>query len=211
MTAEEFYTRIFSPKTEASLNPAGLYELTEHSVTDSCVKLVDHISGAYRYDENFTHKDLLNSEGIAGCRRRNDFILVNKEGDNIEVFLLEMKSSKDDFNRIRGQLQGGIALMSFVHRMGVDKATDIESFKKVKFYAAVLLHTRRLSCFTDLERLKLEVERRLVDRERYNSIPGIICVEKNCISVEQLRQHCKHVTLKWDEKNDFYEFSGLII
>lgn len=208
MTAGEFYTRIFSPKTEASSNPAGLYELTEHSVTDSCVKLVDHISGAYRYDENFTHKDLLNSEGIAGCRRRNDFILVNKEGDNIEVFLLEMKSSKDDFNRIRDQLQGGIALISFVHRMGVDKAIDIDSFKKVKFYAAVLLHTRRLSGFTDLERLKQEVERRDADHERYDKIPGIICVEKNCVSVEQLRKHCKQVTLKWNEKNDFGEFPG---
>ena len=150
MTAENFYTRIFSPRAEVSLNPEGLYELTEqHSVTDSCVRIVDHINGAYRYDENFTHKDLLNSEGIAGCRRRNDFILVNKEGDNIEVFLLEMKSSKDDFNRIRDQLQGGIALISCVHRMGVDKAIDIDSFKKVKFYAAVLLHTRRLSGFTD--------------------------------------------------------------
>lgn len=206
MSACVFYKQIFNPAAAVAVGSDGLCDLKECAVANSHVVVVDKIYCAYHYDENFEHKKLLNPDKVKDYRKRHDFILVNVDNSTVEVFLLEMKSSKDDFQHVKNQLQGGIALMSFVQRMGIDKSSDLASFAKVKFYAATLFHTKRLLDVTKMERLKDELDRREADRNRYAGILGIICVENNEITLEQLREGCKQVSLDWRRRNDFAEF-----
>lgn len=206
MSAGEFYKQIFNPAAAVAVGSDGLCDLKECAVADSHVIVADKIYCAYHYDENFEHKKLLNPDKVKGFRKRHDFILVNVDNSAIEVFLLEMKSSKDDFQHVKNQLQGGIALMSFVQRMGIDRGFDLSSFAKVKFYAATLFHTKRLPDVTKMERLKEELGRRESERNRYTGILGIICVQNNEITLERLREGCKRVSLDWHKRNDFAEF-----
>ena len=206
MSAEEFYKQIFNPAAAVAVGSDGRCDLKECAVADSHVIVADKIYCAYHYDENFEHKKLLNPDNAKDYRKRHDFILVNVDNSVVEVFLLEMKSSKDDFQHVKNQLQGGIALMSFVQRMGIDKGADLSSFAKVRFYAATLFHTKRLPDVTKMERLKEELDRREAEQKRYAGILGIICVQNNKITLEQLREGCKQVSLDWRKRNDFSEF-----
>lgn len=206
MTASEYYQGIFNSEAAVTIAIDGLYDLKETAVSTSHVLITDKIYSAYHYDENFEHKKLLNPDRAKGCRQRHDFILINIDHDEVEFFLLEMKSAKDNFEHIRNQLQGGVALMSFLQRMGIDKGGSIDSFSDVRFYAASLFHTKQLPNSTNMEKLKDEVRKRVEERKRYATIPGIICVENNRISISELRQKAKRVLLDWHAVNDFVEF-----
>lgn len=206
MTAIEYYKDVFNPSAAADVNSDGLYDLKESAVAASHVIVADKIQGAYHLDEYFEHKKLFNPDSAKGYRQRHDFILVNLYNANVEVFLLEMKSAKDDFRHVRNQLQGGIAVMSFAQRLGLDKASDVRSFERVRFYAAVLFHTKRLPDVTDMRRIQDERKKRADERRQYAGIPGLICVENNRVSLAQLRKSCKEVSLDWQVQNVFAEF-----
>lgn len=206
MTAEEYYKGAFNPEALVGASKEGFFDLREAEATRSHVLVTDALIGAYYYDECFEHKKLLNPDRSKGFRQRHDFILISKDGDNIEVFLVEMKSSKDDFAHLRNQLQGGIALMAFLHRMGIDKNGDVLSFTKVRFYAAALLHTKQLPDTTNMEKLQELIAKRKQEQQRYANIPGVICVEENRISISQLKLKSKRVSLQWGDVNCFAEF-----
>ena len=206
MTAIEYYKEVFNPSAAAEVDSKGLYDLKESAVEASHVIVADKVYGAYHFDENFEHKKLFNPDHAKGYRQRHDFILVNIDNACVEVFLLEMKSKKDDFQHIRNQLQGGIAAMSFTQRLGLDKALDVRSFGMVRFYAAVLFHTKRLPEITDLKRFHEECKKRKEERRKYDKIPGVVCVENNVVTLAQLRKSCKKVSLDWQFQNVFAEF-----
>jgi len=206
MSAEEYYRSIFNPEALVGANKDGLFDLREQEAAGSHVLITDTIVGAYHYDECFVHKKLLNPDRSKGYRQRHDFILINKDRDSIDVFLVEMKSEKDDFSHLRNQLQGGIALMAFLQRMGIDKGGDVQSFAKVKFYAVALLHTKQLPDTTNMEKLKNLMVIRKQEQRQYANVFGIICVAENRLSVSQLKLKSKQVSLQWCDVNAFAEF-----
>ena len=206
MTAIEYYRNVFNPETLVAVDNEGFFDLCEPAASRSHVLITDKIVAAFHYDENFKHKKLLNPDKERGCRQRHDFILLNENSDTVEIFLIEMKSSKDDFAHLRNQLQGGIALMAFLQRMGIDKGGDISTFSKVRFYAVALFHTKQLDDITDMEKLQREINKRKAERKCYESILGLLCVENNRLSIAQLRCKSKEVSLKWEDTNAFMEF-----
>lgn len=206
MTAIEYYRNVFNPETLVAVDNEGLFELRESATSGSHVLITDKIIAAFYYDESFEHKKLLNPDKRKGLRQRHDFILLNEDRDTVEIFLIEMKSSKDDFSHLRNQLQGGIALMAFLQRMGIDKGGNISSFSKVRFYAIALFHTKQLKDCTDMEKLKKEIDKRKEEQQRYESILGVLCVENHRLSIAQLRSNSKEVSLEWEEVNAFMEF-----
>ena len=160
MSAADYYKSIFNSEALVGADKDGFFDLREQEAARSHVLITDTLIGAYHYDEYFEHKKLLDPDRCKGFRQRHDFILINSDNGDIEFFLVEMKSAKDDFSHLKNQLQGGIALMAFLQRMGIDKNGDTQSFTSVKFYAAALLHTKQLPDNTDMEKLQELIAKR---------------------------------------------------
>ena len=87
MTASEYYRSIFNSEAAVAVaKEDGLCDLKETAVSTSHVLISDKICSAYHYDENFEHKKLLNPDKVKGCRQRHDFILINIDHDEVELF-----------------------------------------------------------------------------------------------------------------------------
>lgn len=208
----QFFRTLFNAEAlEEVVDPRDLsgravYRMVEPSARRSKVLLKDRVWGIYNFDEFFEQKRLFNPSRELGYRARHDFIVLDESSSSIDLFLVEMKSNKDGFEHIRRQLQGGIALFSFIRRMYADRHPESNSFKDVRMFAVVLLHTEPYYDGTNMKKLKEQQERRAQERAAYSGKAGILCVSDGQTNLAELRSCSEKISLDWSRTNSFPDF-----
>ena len=209
---KQFFRTLFNVEAlEEVVDPCdaagrAVYRMVEPSARRSKVVLKDRVCGVYNFDEFFEQKKLFNPSRELGYRARHDFIVLDESSSGIDLFLVEMKSNKDGFEHIRRQLQGGIALFAFIRRLYADRHSESDSFKGVRMFAVVLLHTEPIYDGTNMKKLKEQQERRDRERAAYAGKAGILCVSDGQTDLSELRASSAKISLDWTRTNSFPDF-----
>lgn len=192
------------PKVELRNGREGV-DLRENSLARSHVEIADNIR-AYKLDDYYHQNKVINPDKVKGLGCRHDFIIVSNTDAGVEVFFVEMKSSKDGFDHVRHQLQGGLSMFAMMQRFCLDRLGAARFFDDVRYYAVALLHTESLAALTDMTKVAEKERVRSEERSRYANKKGLCCVVDCQLTLDELREHSQSVALTWDKVNSFPDF-----
>ena len=173
--------------------------------------LLDGIDGfAFSYDENFMCKKVFKKDAWRGFYQRCDYIVLHRNVcGGLDVFCIEMKANCSEYCHVIKQLQSGIAFLAYCKRLGIDRSAEPSLCVNVRFYASVLTQTDDLPNVTNLQTLRVAVQKRVKEADRLYGHKGVICVEGHKLTVDQLRAGSQEVFLDSPKCNIFPDLQGL--
>lgn len=197
----DFLDRVFNRRTPVRVpvnrgRPKHIYRMSEKSTGFlSYVDIKLPTGFVVAYDGNLPLDKLFDRSFY--MRRQNDFFVVNLREGLTEIFIVELKSNTRNLHHVVTQLKGGIALLAFCLRHGVDKRLLTVNRRHIKVYAVLLTHTT-----TRPRGTALSVSADDVDYKEFCSgRSGLVYVENHTVTIEELRGGALPVNVAWSRRN----------